>query len=73
MSSKIELTPESVDSLIVNSMRSNLDDIKKITSVPHFSQDPVEEKRKLKQLKNAFKIVAGYYGDKRFDLDKLIK
>ena len=61
---KVELPYEAVESIVVQEMRFHLDCFRQKQKVPHFSYDPKEERKKVKNLRRAFRTVLEYYGAK---------
>lgn len=72
---KIELNLESefADQVVLAAMKTAIANIEDDCGVPWFSYDKEDEKRKIKKLKKAFKLVSAWFGSKEYDLEELLK
>lgn len=58
---RIEIDDSHVDDLVVQVLEQDLEDLDLPCCVPHFSFDEKEEKKMVKKLKKALKIVIAYH------------
>lgn len=73
MKIEIELNDEQFNEMLVDDLAIHILDMSSTISPPFFTYDKVEEKRKVKKLKKAFKLVSAWYGSKEYNLEELLK
>jgi hypothetical protein len=58
-------TNDFAEQIVIQELTWHLNNTKADHVIPMFSHDPKEEKKQVKRLRNAFRIVLEYYGVKK--------
>lgn len=72
MNVEFEIDDMELDMLLLEHLKQGIQDMKKPCGIPFFSYVPEEEKKKVKKLKKAMRIVASWYGSGE-DTEELLK
>ena len=65
MKYEIEVPDDFAESIVIQELSWHLENTKRNNTYVMFSQDPKEEKKQVKRLRGAFKVVLEYYGVKK--------
>lgn len=60
----LDIEPEEMDNLFCKHLKESYKALSVNQSIPMFSSDEKEEKKKMTELKSAFKVVGNYFGAK---------